>query len=326
MSNYINYSVRDTFNIDCPVEAMTLGYPAPAVGSPEHHFIPEIDPNYLFRPDLLRDILGFHLLRAEGNIKESFMLFGAKGAGKTSLIDQVAARLNIPCLSVTGHSRMEVPELLGKNTLIDGDILWQDGPLTTAMRCGYWFVLSEYDLLDPGTQAGLNDIAEGRPLVLEDNGGEIIKPQPSFRFFVTGNTNGGGDATGSYQGTILQNAAFLDRFMMVEVGYPTTAEEDKILEKAVPLMDGHIRRKLIDVANEIRKLHTGDEKTPAQIDLTCSTRALIRWAKFLLYFKNTDSPVIYSMHRAFGNAAERSVKIMLEEITQRIIGAPSNGN
>ncbi len=324
MSNYINYSVRDTFQIECPKEATTLGYPAPQEGDSVRYFIPQVDPHYLFRPDLLRDILGFHQLRAEGTIKDSFMLFGAKGAGKTSLIDQVAARLNIPCITVTGHSRLEVPELLGKNTLIDGDLIWQDGPLVTAMRRGYWFVLSEYDLLDPGTQAGMNDIAEGRPLVLEDNGGEILKAKPTFRFMTTGNTNGNGDATGTYQGTVLQNAAFLDRFMMVEVGYATPEEESQILEKAVPLLNSGIRTKLIAVANEIRKLHTGDENTPAQIDTTCSTRALLRWAKFLLYYKNTASPAIYSMHRAFGYSAESSVRIMLEEIVQRVFGSSTS--
>lgn len=323
MRNYININVRDTFAINCPAEATIPGLPALGANDPVSYFVPEINQNYLFRPDLLRDILGFHQLRAAGEIKDSLMLFGAKGAGKTSLIDQVAARLNIPLISITGHSRMEVPEILGKNTLLDGDIIWQDGPLTTAMRRGYWFVLSEYDLLDPGTQAGLNDIAEGRPLVLEDNGGEIIKHHPEFRMFMTGNTNGSGDGTGAYSGTIIQNSAFLDRCMMVEVGYPTPQEEDQILAKAVPLLTEVIRKKLIEIANEVRKLHTGDDSTSAQIDTTCSTRALVRWAKFLLYFKGTDSPAVYSMHRAFGYTAEPAVRIMLEEIVQRVFGTPS---
>ena len=324
MSNFVNVPVGDTFQIKCPKAATVPGFPVPAGDDPISHFIPELDPNYLFRPDLLRDILGYHQLRVEGEIKDSFMLFGPKGAGKTSLIDQVAARLNIPCISVTGHSRLEVPELLGKNILVDGDMIWQDGPLTIAMRKGYWFVLSEYDLIDPGTQAGLNDIAEGRPLTLEDNGGEIVRQHKNFRFMVTGNTSGNGDASGTYQGTIMQNSAFLDRFMSVEVGYPTEEEEDKILSQAVPQLTPNIRKNLIEVANEVRLLHTGDENTPGQIDLTCSTRALIRWAKFLLYFKKTDSPAVYSMRRAFGNGAERAVRITLDETVQRVFGAAAS--
>lgn len=322
MSNHINISVRDTFAINCPAEATVPAFPAPSEDQRLGLPIPEVDPNYLFQPDSLRDILAFHQLKTFGDFKDSFMFFGAKGAGKTSLIDQVAARLNIPTISIIGHSRLETPELFGKQTLLDGDLMFQDGPLTTAMRRGWWFVLSEYDMLDPGTQVGLNDIAEGRPLVLEDNCGEIVRPAPGFAFLITGNTNGGGDATGTFHGALLQNSAFLDRFISCEVSYPILEAENKILAGAVPSLPEKIRKNMIEVANEIRKLHTGDENTPGQIDITCSTRALIRWAKLLLFFKGVPSPAVYSMHRAFGNTAEPAVKIMLEEIVQRIFGAP----
>ena len=109
--------------------------------------------------------------------------------------------------------------------------------------------------------------------------------------------------------------------MITEVDYPTPDEEDQILQKAVPLLSKGLRTKMIAVAHEIRKLHTGDEDTPPQIDTSCSTRALIRWAKLLLFYKNTNAPAIYSMHRAFGFGAEPSVRIMLEEVIQRVFGS-----
>ncbi len=129
---------------------------------------------------------------------------------------------------------MEVAELVGHYTAIGGDLVWQDGPLTVAMRYGHWFVLDELDLIDPAVVAGLNTIVEGAPLVVAENGGEVVQPHEDFRFIATGNTAGSGDATGLYQGTLRQNLAFMDRFWVVEVGYPSPVQEEEILKKSVP--------------------------------------------------------------------------------------------
>lgn len=89
---------------------------------------------------------------------------------------------------------------------------FQYGPLAAAMRFGHVLVLNEVDLADAGELAGLNDVLEGRPLVLAENAGEIIRPHPMFRVICTANSCGNGDDSGRYAGVQQQNLAFLDRF------------------------------------------------------------------------------------------------------------------
>src|SRR5690606_9901961 len=120
-------------------------------------------------------------------------------SGKTSGIAQVAARLNWPVQQITAHGRMEFTDLVGFHALVSktpGEapvMQFMYGPLATAMRNGHILLINEVDLMDPSELAGLNDILEGRPLVIAQNGGEIIQPHPLFRVVVTGNSVGSGD-------------------------------------------------------------------------------------------------------------------------------------
>lgn len=82
--------------------------------------------------------------------------------------------------------------------------------------------------------AGLNSILDGAPLCIPENGGELIVPHPMFRFAATANTNGGSDKTGLYQGTMRQNLALMDRFVLCEVTYPKPEAEEQLLEKTAP--------------------------------------------------------------------------------------------
>ncbi|MDO6928722.1 AAA family ATPase, partial [Acinetobacter baumannii] len=84
------------------------------------------------------------------------------------------------------------------------------GPLAVAMREGHLLLINEVDLADPAELAGLNDVLEGRPLVIAQNGGEIIKPHPMCRVVVTVNSTGSGDASGLYKGVMMQNLAAMD--------------------------------------------------------------------------------------------------------------------
>lgn len=146
-------------------------------------------------------------------------VFGPTGAGKSSLIRQVAAKLNYPVFDITGHGRLEFNDLAGHLTVENGSMRFQYGPLALAMKFGGLFLLNELDLLDPATAAGLNGVLDGAPLCLPENGGEVIPPHPMFRFVATANTNGASDESGLYQGTLRQNLAFMDRFWLCEVGY-----------------------------------------------------------------------------------------------------------
>ncbi|MDR2142592.1 MAG: AAA family ATPase, partial [Deltaproteobacteria bacterium] len=181
-------------------------------------------------------------------------LFGPTGSGKTSLIKQVAARLNYPVFDVTGHNRLEFIDLVGHLTVKDNNMSYQYGPLALAAKYGALFLLNEIDLLDPATLSGLNGILDGEPLSVVENEGELIEPHSNFRFVATANSNGAADQTGLYQGVVRQNLAFMDRFWLCEVGYASPEAESQILAQASPDLPDAIRKAMIEVANEVRAL------------------------------------------------------------------------
>ncbi len=304
------FNITKTFELEgIPNELTIQGYHE---GSP---FVPALDRHYLFRKDILSDILAWHMLGG----REGLYLTGPTGSGKSTLVTQVASRLNIPVHRVTAHSRLEAPELIGHYALVSGSMSFVDGPLTIAMREGHWFLLDEIDLLDPATAAGLNGIVEGAPLVIPEKGGEMVTPAPGFCFIATGNTAGSGDQTGLYQGALRQNLAFLDRFWMIEIGYPEMEQELSILARVVPALPEELRKGMIGFADEVRKLFVG-----GQIEVTLSTRTLIRWAKMAEFFKplaaQGKNPLLHALERALSFRAEPESRSALTEIAQRIFG------
>lgn len=316
--NKIAVSIAEAFSLNVDKSLMVEGFDSP---SP---FTPAIDSNYLFRQETLSDILAWWQMTKLLN--DGLYLTGPTGCGKSSIIRQIAARLNLSLQGCVAHSRMEMPELVGHHVVIDGDLVWQDGPLTIAMREGHIFLLDEMDLLDPATAAGLNGIVEGSPLVIAENGGEVIHPHEDFRFIATGNTNGGGDRTGLFQGTLQQNAALMDRMWVVEVGYATPEQEEVILSKHFPKdeIPPNLRTKLIEVANEVRDMFMGPDNNPGSIEVTLSTRTLVRWAHMVRFFQGKSrqgiNPINYALDRALANRAAPETKTALHEIVQRHFG------
>lgn len=260
------YSIATTFNIPAPANLMIAGNPDPGP------FVPTADPSYVFRKDMLRDVLAW--LADPGG--EGMYLFGPTGCEKSSLICQAAARLNLPVERVNAHSRLELAELTGHFLLTGGSMHFAHGPLTLALRDGHLFLLDELDLLDPATIAGLNTVLDGCARSIPETG-EVISPHPDFRFVATGNTTGLGDRTGLYQGTLRQNLAFMDRFWVVAVSYPDPELENEVLCRAAPLLPELLRRKMIEVANDVRRLFMGESEETSAIEITMSTRA--RWCR-----------------------------------------------
>lgn len=311
--NTKDFQVKGTFGIDVQEHIKIQGRADNSV------FVPAVE-EYAFRKEDISLIGAW--MRMGGH--DGLYLTGPTGSGKTSLIKQFCARLNIPLQQVTAYDRLETPELIGHQTVINGDLMFQDGPLTTAMRHGHWFLLNEADLLDPGTAAGLNDILEGQPLTIPENGGEVVHPAEGFAFIATGNTNGGGDADGLYVGTTQQNLAFMDRFMLMQVDYMDETTERDILAKKVPEIPEDIRNTMVETANQIRKLFMGESNEQNAIEVTMSTRTLIRWAKlaYLSAPKANDGidPIRYSLGPALGLRASETTREALEQMVQRMFG------
>lgn len=280
---------------------------------------PAIDPTYLFH-DAMREVVVWFV-----DPTDPLYIFGPTGSGKTSLVRQLAAKLNYPVFEVTGHGRLEFDDLAGHLSVENGSMIFQYGPLALAMRHGGLFLLNEMDLLDPATAVGLNGVLDGAPLSLPMNGGEVIVPHPMFRFVATANTNGASDDSGLYQGALRQNMAFMDRFRLCEVGYPESEAELKILGQAVPSLPESIRQGMIEYANHVRRLFVGDEVgTGRSIEVTFSTRTLIRWADLTVRFQPLAhqgiQPILYALDRALAYRASRSTRALLHELSQRMFG------
>ena len=314
MHNITDFDAGSVFN-GCASGKLVSGWAAPTP------YTPKADPHYMF-PPWASDIIIWL-----GYGREPLYLFGPTGCGKTSCIKQLVQKLNYPVYEVTGHNRLEFPEMVGHHTVQQGSMHYEYGPLVMAMRNGGLFLLNEIDLLDPSTAAGLNSILDGYPLTIPENGGELILPHPMFKFVATANSNGGSDHTGLYQGVLRQNLAFMDRFILVEAMYLEESTEIAILKSYVgQAMSEDMLAKLIRFANAVRKLFTGDgaEGIDNQIEVTFSTRTLIRWALLILQFEplkaNGIDVVGYALDRAIGFRASPPSRFTLRELQQRIFG------
>ena len=311
---YPTFSIAETFGIPAPVRMAVEGF-----ADATHPRIP-VKRDYVFRKQPLRDVLAF-LGQPQG---DGLYVTGPTGSGKTSLILQVAARLNWPVHAVTCHGRLELHDLIGQFTLVEGAMQFVHGPLAQALRDGHLLILNEIDLMDPSELAGLNDGVEGQALIIPQNGGEVIRPHPKFRLVATGNSAGAGDPSGLYQGILRQNLSFLDRFRLIEIGYPEPELEDALLAQAIPAIPAPIRNKMIRVANEVRKLFVGEDGTGI-LSLTLSTRGLLRWAALTVAFKGAPNALEYALDRALTLRAEPEQRLAIHRIAADVFGEEWGG-
>lgn len=281
--------------IELPASMRILGFT-----DANHPAIPQRHDDYVFRREILRDVLAF--LRKPNN--DALFMTGPTGSGKTSVVNEICARLNWPVEQLTLNNRFEFSQLTGHFSFASAypgeapQMRFQYGPLAVAMKEGHVLILNEIDLADAGELAGLNDILEGRPLVLTENAGEIILPHPMFRVICTANSVGNGDANGRYAGVQQQNIAFLDRFRFLEVPYQDARVEEELLTRLVPAMKP-VLGGMVQLANEVRKLFAD-----GRIALTLSTRTLVRWARIAEDFRNSPNALEYGLTRALLIRAE----------------------
>lgn len=285
MPNIVNYKVAELFGgIKLPA-ALTMKSWEP--GNP---LVPAAHGEYVFNPEELSALLMF-LAEPCG---DALFLSGPTGCGKTSSVLEAAARLNWPVQAVTCRATMEFADLVGHHALVaprPGEqpvMRFMYGPLPKAMAHGEILLLNELDLMDPAELSGLNDVLEGRPLVIEQNGGMVIKPHPMFRVVATGNSAGAGDETGRYAGVQQQNLAAMDRFRMLLTDYPKPEVEKQILMKVTPALE-LLAPEMIALANEIRQSFLGEGEQ--HLSVTLSTRKLVQWAKLTVQLHRSPRPL-----------------------------------
>lgn len=318
MSKLHTFQVRKAFDLpEVQEEVTVVGY-----ADADNPFIPAKNGSYVFRKDFLREVLAF--LKNPGG--DGLFVTGPTGAGKTSGVCEIAARLNWPVQQLTAHGKMELIDLVGHHALVSPApgqppvMQFMYGTLSTAMREGHILLINELDMLDPSELSGLNDVLEGRPLVISQNGGEIIKPHPMFRVIVTGNSTGAGDESGLYQGVLMQNMAAMDRYRFTRVDYMSAEEETALLGRLVPSLPPAIKEGLVRVANEVRKLFVGNDHNGGMLSLTMSTRTLVRWAKLSMAFRRAQNPLAYALEQALLARAKPEERVAILRVAKDVFG------
>jgi hypothetical protein len=197
---------------------------------------------------------------------------GHSGNGKTMSIEQACAKAKRKFVCVSMTPETDESDLLGNYVLINGNMEWRDGPVTTAARQGAVLCIDE---IDYGAQnlSSLQRVLEGKPFMLKKKG-EVITPAPGFTVFATANTKGKGSDDGRYMFTNVLNEAFLERFRTtMEQDFPPAKIENKIISKeliSVGRADDDFAEKLVTWADVIRKTFTD-----GGCDEVISTRRLV---------------------------------------------------
>jgi len=269
--------------------------------------VPAIDPNYQLNPEATLAILaGFAFNRR-------VMLQGMHGTGKSTHIEQVAARLNWPCLRINLDGQITRMDLIGKDVIAleDGKQItrFQEGLIPWSLQRPVALILDEYDAGQPDVMFVIQRMLEreGRLTLLDQN--RVINPNPAFRIFATSNTVGLGNWNGLYQGTQLLNHGQMDRWDIVAaLNYLSPSEEQKILLAKVPELSDAQAKAMIGLANLTRNgFAAGDLST------LMSTRTLITWGENWRIFK--DLQIAFAL--AFLNKCEAEEKILVAEYFQR---------
>lgn len=267
--------------------------------------IPEIDDGFVYIADILKTVM----FAVESSIPT--LIWGMQGAGKTTIIEQVCARTNRPAMRIQHSRDTEQSHIVGQWLVRDGATKFELGPLAVAMRHGFVYIADEYDFALPSVTALYQAVMEGGNLFIKEADAEnrIIKPHPNFRFFATGNTNGSGDETGLFQGTMVQNAANYERFgMVIEAEYLPKEAEIRILKNKIGLDDDGAS-KLVRYANITREGFKNGE-----ISIPMSPRSLLYAARIGIAFGN----YMKGLERAYLGRLDSGSAATARESAQRI--------
>jgi len=243
---------------------------------------------------------------------------GLSGNGKTLMVEQVCAKLKRECYRVNITAQTDEDDLLGGFRLINGNTVWQDGPVVSAMKNGGILLLDEVDLGSANIMC-LQPVLEGKGVFLKKIG-QWVTPAAGFTVFATANTKGKGSDDGRFVGTGVMNEAFLDRFpITMEQPYATRATERKILTKA-GCDDADFADNLTKWAEIIRKtFYEGG------IDEVVSTRRLVNIIEAFNIFGDKRQALSLCMAR-FDDLTQKSLVDLYEKVDADIPVASEDAN
>ena len=302
----IKVSVRQTFGID--TEMSVDGF------SKQNEFVPSIDNNYKFDRDTTLAILsGFAF-------NKRVLIQGYHGTGKSTHIEQVASRLNWPCIRVNLDGHISRVDLIGKDAIILKDnkqvTEFREGVLPWSIQNPVALVFDEYDAGRPDVMFVIQRVLEqeGNFTLLDKN--KVLKQNKFFRLFATTNTVGLGDTSGLYHGTQQINQGQMDRWNIITtLNYLSFEKEFEIIlaknQKLNHVKGKEIISNMIKVASLTRKgFINGD------ISTVMSPRTVLHWADNFEIFKDTG----YSFRVTFLNKCDDLEKNIIAEYFQRCFG------
>ena len=299
-------SVRQVFGIDSDLEV-------PAYSEADEH-VPDLDPDYLFdRQTTMAILAGFTYNRR-------VMVSGYHGTGKSTHIEQVAARLNWPCVRVNLDSHVSRIDLVGKDAIVVKEGMqvteFRDGILPWAYQHNVALVFDEYDAGRPDVMFVIQRVLEqsGRLTLLDQN--KVIRPHPAFRLIATANTVGLGDTTGLYHGTQQINQGQMDRWSIVTTLNYLPHDKEAAIVQAKAKHYGNekgrdIVNKMVRVADMTRSAFiNGDLST------VMSPRTVIMWAENAEIFGNVG----FAFRLTFLNKCDELERSVVAEFYQRAFG------
>ena len=299
-------SVREVFGIDSDLQA-------PSFAEPDAH-TPEIDHVYRFNPDATLAILAGFIWNRR------VLVQGLHGSGKSTHIEQVAARLNWPCVRVNLDGHISRMDLIGKDTIVlqEGKQItaFQEGIVPWALQRPMALVFDEYDAGRPDVMFVIPRLLErdGKLTLLDQN--RVLTPHPAFRLFATANTVGLGNLNGLYHGSQMLNHAQLDRWNVVAtLDYLHQDDEVEIVLARVPALNTPAGREqvasMVALADLTRKgFAAGDLST------LMSPRTVIMWAENCAIFSNLEQ----AFRVTFMNRCDTVERPLVAEYYQRCLG------
>ncbi len=303
----ITISIQQTFGLDSDMQI-------PAFSRASEH-VPDIDESYRFNHDTTLAILaGFAYNRR-------VLIQGYHGTGKSTHIEQVAARLNWPCVRINLDSHISRIDLIGKDAIVlrDGKQVteYREGILPWALQRPAALVFDEYDAGRPDVMFVIQRVLEieGKLTLLDQN--RVIRPHPSFRLFATANTIGLGDTTGLYHGTQQINQGQMDRWNIVAtLNYLPHDEEVNIVLAKAPNYESEEGRRLISAMVNLADM-TRTGFIAGDISTVMSPRTVITWAENARIFGD----VAFAFGLTFANKCDELERPIVAEYYQRCFDA-----
>jgi cobaltochelatase CobS len=302
----INISVRQLFGLDTELQVPAF--------SQRTELVPDVDDSYRFDHDTTMAILaGFAFNRR-------VMIQGYHGTGKSTHIEQVAARLNWPCIRVNLDSHISRIDLIGKDAIVlkDGKQVteYREGLLPWALQHPTALVFDEYDAGRPDVMFVIQRVleVEGKLTLLDQN--KVIRPHPAFRLFSTANTVGLGDTTGLYHGTQQINQGQMDRWNIVAtLNYLPHNDEVNIVLAKSPTYDNDAGRKSVNAMVACAEL-TRAGFINGDISTVMSPRTVITWAENARIFGDVG----FAFRVSFLNKCDELERPVVAEYYQRCFG------